>query len=100
MNIYDYIPRDEYITRDELVRMTGMSDRAIRDEINRLRKDPATIVISSSQKKGYKRPSSKDELMICLNESKSRVSDELQKQIVLSRAIASWTDDGIQPSLF
>lgn len=34
MNIYDLIPSDRYITREELVRKTGYSDRKIREEIN------------------------------------------------------------------
>lgn len=87
MSIYHLIPKDRYITREELVRLTGYSDRKIRDEINALRKKPDTIVVSSSHGKGYKRPSSVDELLMCLNESKSRVKDELEKQIVLAKAI-------------
>ena len=87
MSIYHLIPKDRYITRAELVRLTGYSDRKIRDEINALRKKPDTIVVSSSHGKGYKRPSSVDELLMCLNESKSRVKDELEKQIVLAKAI-------------
>ena len=87
MGIYEYIPRDRWVTRDELVRMTGMSDRAVRMEINELRKRPETVIISSSSRKGYKRPSSVEELEICLNESRSRVTDEVEKQIVLAMAI-------------
>ena len=62
MSIYDYIPQDRWITREDLVSITGMSDRKIRDEINALRKDPLTIIVSSSQGKGYKRPSNVEEL--------------------------------------
>lgn len=87
MNIYDLIPKDRYITRQELVSMTGYSDRKIRDEINALRKNPETIIVSSSHGKGYKRPSSKEELELCLWESKSRVNDELEKQRALEQAI-------------
>ena len=87
MGIYHLIPRDNWITRDELVRRSGMSDRRIRMEINELRKNPETIIVSSSHGKGYKRPSSVEELQMCLNESKSRVKDELEKQIVLAKAI-------------
>ena len=36
MSIYSLIPRDRYITREELVRISGLSDRKIRDEINSL----------------------------------------------------------------
>lgn len=87
MNIYDLIPKDRYITRQELAHKTGYSDRKIRDAINVLRKNPATIIVSSSHGKGYKRPSSVNELELCLWESKSRVNDELEKQDALEKAI-------------
>lgn len=87
MQIYSLIPKTRYITREELCRLTGMSDRAIRDEINILHKNPATIVISSSHRKGYKRPQNIEELEMCLNESKSRVKDECEKQRILEKAI-------------
>lgn len=87
MGLYEYIPRDRYITREELVVMTGLSDRAVRMEINELRKRPETVIISSSSKKGYKRPESEEELKMCLNESRSRVMDEIEKQKVLMDAL-------------
>lgn len=87
MSVYEYIPRDRWVTRDELVRMTGMSDRAVRMEINELRKRPETVIISSSSRKGYKRPESIQELQLCYNESRSRVIDEIEKQNVLMEAI-------------
>ena len=87
MGLYEYIPRDRYVTREELVVMTGLSDRAVRMEINELRKRPETVIISSSSKKGYKRPESVEELRMCLNESRSRVMDEIEKQKVLMDAM-------------
>lgn len=87
MGVYEYIPRDRYITREELVVMTGLSDRAVRMEINELRKRPETVIISSSSRKGYKRPESVQELELCYNESRSRVMDEIEKQNVLRDAI-------------
>lgn len=87
MSIYHLIPRDRYITREELVRRTGYSDRMIRREINELRKRPETVIVSSSHGKGYKRPSCREELLMCLNESKSRVREELEKQRVLEQAL-------------
>ena len=87
MSIYHLIPKDNWITRGELARRSGLSDRMVRREINELRKHPETVIVSSSHGKGYKRPSSVDELLVCLNESKSRVKDELEKQIVLAKAI-------------
>ena len=88
IDIYRFIPRDRYITREELVRRTGYSDRMIRREINELRKRPETVIVSSSHGKGYKRPSCREELLMCLNESKSRVREELEKQRVLEKAIS------------
>ena len=87
MSVYEFIPRDRWISRDELVNMTGLSDRAVRNEINELRKKPETVIISSSSKKGYKRPESVEEIKMCLNESRSRVFDEIEKQKVLMDAI-------------
>ncbi len=87
MNIYNLIPSDRYITREELVRCTGFSDRKVREEINKLRKKPETLIVSSSQGKGYKRPESVEELEACLYESMSRVKDEEEKQSVLRNAI-------------
>jgi len=87
MGIYDYIPKDRYITREELVNITGWSDRRIRDEINELRKNPDTIIISSSQRKGYKRPERIEEMEECLRESVSRSKDEHEKQTAILKAI-------------
>lgn len=87
MDIYSMIPKDRYITRPELVRLSGLSDRMIRREINELRKHPETVIISSSHGKGYKRPLNIEELELCLYESKSRVKDELEKQRVMEKAI-------------
>lgn len=87
MSIYQLIPRDRYITREELVHMTGFSDRKVREVINELRKRPETVIVSNSRSKGYKRPSSIEELKACLYESKSRVKDEEEKQRVLEKAI-------------
>ena len=72
--------------------MTGLSDRAVRMEINELRKRPETVIISSSSKKGYKRPESEEELKMCLNESRSRVMDEIEKQKVLMDAMKVMRD--------
>ena len=87
MDIYSLIPRDRYITRRELERITGLNDRSIRNEINRLRKDPSTVIISSSHGKGYKKPSNVEELEMVLNESISRSNDEHEKQRVFRMAI-------------
>ena len=76
MNIIDLIPFDHYVTRDELVSMTGMNDREVRRAIQKLRKEsPETVIISSSSQKGYKRPSSYSEIEACLNESRKKVRE-------------------------
>ena len=76
-----------WTSRKELHDKSGWHDRKIRDEINRLRKDPATMVVSSSHGKGYKIPSNVEEMWTCYYESKSRVKDEEEKQAVLLKAI-------------
>ena len=85
--LYSLIPKDRYITREELCRLTGWSDRKVRYEINLLRKNPETVVISSSHGKGYKRPANVDELKQCIWECKSRINDEMEKVEVMERAI-------------
>ena len=87
MGIYHLLSATEWRTREQLMRLSGQSDRVIRDEINKLRKNPETLVISSSKNKGYKLPASAEEIELCLNESKSRVKDELEKQRVLEKAL-------------
>ena len=85
--LYSLIPKDRYITREELVRLTGWSDRKIRYEINLLRKNSKTVIISSSHGKGYKRPSNTEELRLCILECKSRIKEEQEKVYVMERAI-------------
>ena len=85
--IYDLIPQDRYITREELEDKSGWKDREIRSEINRLRKNWRTLIISSSSGKGYKRPSTENEVLKCLNESKSREREEREKQKALQRKL-------------
>lgn len=92
MEIYGLLSEDEWRTRDELVCMTGMKDRPIRAAMNRLRKNWRTMVISSSNGKGYKRPKTEDEVLMCLNESRSRVKDEMEKQKALEKVLLSMRD--------
>ena len=78
------IPFDRCITRQELCIITGMNDRAVRKSIQDLRSsDPKNIIISTSGKKGYKRPSSYEELQMCYNESLSRINAERRKLAVI-----------------
>lgn len=90
--IYNIIPKDRYITRDELVHRTGQCDRAIRRELSELGKDPDTVVISSSHGKGYKLPASKEELIACRNEYRSREQEMHERVQVLDEAIRRWKD--------
>jgi len=81
MNIIDLIPFDHYVTREELASATGLKDRAVRSAIQKLRKEsPETVIISSSDHRGYKRPSSYKEIEQCLNESRKKVREEYAKQ--------------------
>lgn len=88
--IYSMIPEDRYITRDELVHLTGYSDRRVRDEINKLRKNPDTVVISSSRGKGYKRPASVEEIRHYMWECQSRINDEQETVSILESAIENF----------
>lgn len=81
--LIDFIPYDHFITRQELVNKTGLPDREVRRRINALRKNPETVIISSSHCKGYKRPKSYSEIETCLNESIARMNEEIEKQKVL-----------------
>ena len=90
MSIYGFIPKDRWITREELEHLTGQSDRVNRREINERRKNPETLIISSSQRRGYKRPANVEEIEMCLNESRSRVKDEIEKQKVLEIAMRNF----------
>ena len=87
MSVYEYIPKDRFVSREELVRLTGLNDREVRREINALRKKPETVVISSSHGKGYKRPADVDELKCCIYECESRISDEQEKVAVMRKAL-------------
>ena len=72
----------------------------VRRQLQEIRKRPDTVIISSSQGKGYKRPSSIRELEICLAESRSRVQEEKLKQEAILMRIRRMNRRGPQPSLF
>lgn len=52
MKIKDYLSMFEFKTREQLVRETGLSDRALRQKISELKQK--TPVIYNSQTKGYR----------------------------------------------
>lgn len=60
MNIYELIPTDRFITRKELVELTGRTDRAIRLLISDIRKEHCIISLSSG--KGYRRVKGTDDM--------------------------------------
>ena len=57
MNIVDYIPygRKNAITREQLMMLTGMPDRALRKEIERLRQE-GICILNLQDGGGYYRP--------------------------------------------
>lgn len=66
MNISDYIPfgKDNAISRKKLEKVTGLSDRDIREEIAMARRN--TVILNLSNGQGYFQPieSEEDELVI------------------------------------
>ena len=51
--IYNLIPNDRYITRNELKDLTGLDDRTIRNIISKIRLEHT--IISLSSQKGYRK---------------------------------------------
>ena len=62
MNIVDYIPtgKDQAISRRRLVRLTGLSDRKVRDAIAKARRH--TCIINDQDGNGYYIPKHKSEV--------------------------------------
>jgi len=87
MELIKYIPFDRYITRKELEVVSGQKDRLNRAQIEEYRKHPETFVISSSSKKGYKRPTKYEELEACRKECISRMKAELAKVAVIDKIL-------------
>lgn len=58
--IYDLIPEDRFITKKELIGLTGIDERSIRRYISDIRKDHSIISLSSG--KGYKKSKSTDDM--------------------------------------
>lgn len=88
--IYDLIPEDRFITKKELIELTGIDERSIRRYISDIRKEHSVISLSSG--KGYKKSKSTEDMtqqeieieyeMIKhqINESNSRIK-ELKKNM-------------------
>ena len=89
IEIKDCLSTEKYTTRKELIEMTGMSDRSIRDQISELKKE--RVVLYSSQRKGYRlakelrsmtkeeRAEEVEQVLHSLNDCKSRTK-QLNKQ--------------------
>lgn len=60
--IYDLIPNDRFITRKELVELTGIDDREIRRIISDIRKEHSIISLSSG--KGYRKSKPTNEMTL------------------------------------
>ena len=60
MNIADYIPygRENAVTREQLMMLTGMPDRAVREAIAQARRD--TVILNLQDGNGYYRPTEDD----------------------------------------
>lgn len=58
--LYELIPDDEFITKKELMDMTGLSERAVRRYISDIRKEHSIISLSSG--KGYMKSKSTDDM--------------------------------------
>lgn len=58
--IYNLIPQDRYITREELVQIVGVSDRTIRNAIANIRKEHNIISLTTG--KGYRKPKSTQDM--------------------------------------
>lgn len=85
MNIYDLIPNDRYISKSDLMDLTGLGERAVRKEISKLKKE--CVILSFSSGKGYRKVKPTEEMtqeekqleysevMHCIREYQHRVTD-------------------------
>lgn len=74
--IYNLIPNDRYITRNELVDLTGLKDREIRKYISEIRLEHTIISLSSG--KGYRKARFTDKM------TKEEIAHEI---IIMKKAI-------------
>lgn len=80
--------RENSISRDKLVSMTGINDRTIRDTIADLRASGVPI-ISNTQEGGYYLPSTKDEAQEYIESMESRA----KKIFISAKATKQWLKD-------
>lgn len=87
MSIITYIPRDgTRISRDELARQSGRSDRLCRRAIERAR-DNGVPVISSSRRGGYHIAATEAEIRGLLAEMWSRIRSMLRQYWTLKKRL-------------
>lgn len=74
MSVLDYIPygKNNAISRERLAQLSGMGDRWMRKEIERLRSE-GHVILSSSHGKGYWRSDDASEIGRYIAENKSRI---------------------------
>ena len=72
MNLLEFIPfgSKNAIKREELVRLSGMSDREMRRCIEELRKE--TPIVNLQNGRGYFRPETEEELVHYVTQEKAR----------------------------
>lgn len=74
--IYNLVPTDRFITRQELVNIVGISDRAIRNIISDIRKEHTIISLSSG--KGYRKCKPTDDM----TEEEIKLEYEIMKHAI------------------
>lgn len=52
-DLYELIPNDRFIPKAELIQLTGLSDRTLRDMVSHIKM--SKTIISNCDKRGYKR---------------------------------------------
>ena len=74
MSVLDYIPfgKQNAISRERLSELSGMGDRQMRREIERLREE-GNVILSSSHSGGYWRSDDASEIGRYIVENKSRI---------------------------
>ena len=78
-DLYSLIPKDRFITAKELTEQTGLAARTLRTYINALRKNPATLIITDPINRGYKRPSSIEEIDGYIAVCRKHIEEEQDK---------------------
>ena len=88
--------KDHTLTRAELERLTGLCDRTNREIIAEERKKH--IILSSSQKKGYYLPKTRDEIISFIEEEKNRIKN-LELSLKAAKKELKRLDTRVQPDL-